>query len=161
MNVSLPIRPSPKRGRDAYTLLEVLMGMTVIGIMAVSFYAGMSSGFAITQLARENLRATQIMVERMEGIRLHNWNQLTAGSLIPTNFTEHYYPPAANQTDRGILYSGTVSITPPSLNPAATYSTNMRIVTVTVRWKSANVERNRTMSTYVARFGMQNYIYHN
>jgi prepilin-type N-terminal cleavage/methylation domain-containing protein len=161
MNVSLPIRSSPKRGWDAYTLLEVLIGMSIVGIMAVSFYAGMSSGFAITQLARENLRATQIMVERMEGIRLHNWDQVTSGTLIPTNFTEYYYPPALDQTDRGILYRGTVSITQPTLNPSATYGTNMRIITVSVRWTSANVERNRTMSTYVARYGMQNYIYHN
>ncbi len=59
------------RGAEAaYTLAEVIMGAMMVTITFVSLYAGMSTGFAVTKAARENLRATQIMLERMEGIRL-------------------------------------------------------------------------------------------
>ena len=36
---------------------------------------------------------------------------------------------------------------------------NMRAIIVTVNWTNGNVPRSRTMSTYVARNGVQNYVY--
>ena len=37
--------------RLAYTFAEVLIGVAIAGIVFVALYAGMSSGFAVTQLA--------------------------------------------------------------------------------------------------------------
>jgi type II secretory pathway pseudopilin PulG len=145
----------------AYTFIEVLTGVMVLGIMFVSFYAGMSSGFAVTQLARENLRATQIMLERMEGIRLHNWNQIVFSNMIPATFTNYYYPLADKDRSKGVAYLGTMTITNAGLIPAASYEGDMRRIVVEVRWMSGNVERTRTMSTFVARNGVQNYVYNN
>ena len=155
------ISPSRIKSQLAYTMVEVLMGVALIGVMFVTLYGGMSSGFAITQVARENLRATQIMLERMEGIRLYNWNQIIYSNMIPKNFTNYYYPLASNAQSRGIAYLGTMVISPAALSPSASYADAMRTVTVTITWTNGNAVRNRSMSTYVSRNGVQNYVFYN
>ena len=154
--------------QGAYTLVEVAIGVAIMGITFVSLYAGMSGGFAVTQLARENLRATQIILERMEGIRLYNWNQLTISNSVypnylPTLFTNYYYPLATTGESRGVAYSGTMAITNASMNPSASYGGTDRIrkIIVSVTWRSGGVQRTRTMSTYQSKNGMQNYVYSN
>jgi prepilin-type N-terminal cleavage/methylation domain-containing protein len=149
------------RKRLGYSMIEVLVAVAVMGVMFVSLYAGMTSGFAVTQLARENLRATQIMLERMEGIRLYNWNQLVYSNMIPATFTNYYYPLAQGGEAKGIAYSGTMSITNAALAPTATYTDKMRAIVVTLNWNSGGVPRTRTMITYSARDGLQNYIFNN
>jgi hypothetical protein len=145
----------------AYTLVEVVIGAAIFGITFVSLYAGMSGGFAVTQLSRENLRATQIILERMEGVRLFNWNQLCYSNMIPGRFTNYYYPLAASGESKGIVYHGTMVVTNANLNPGATYSNQMRQITVTVNWESGGVPRTRTMTSYSSQNGMQNYVYSN
>jgi len=135
--------------------------VAIMGVMFVSLYGGMSSGFAVTQLARENLRGTQIMLERMEGVRLYNWNQLVYSNMIPVNFTNYYYPLATNGESKGIAYYGTMTITNAGLNPSATYSDQVRTIVVSINWTNSMVPRSRTMSTIVARNGIQNYVYSN
>jgi type II secretory pathway pseudopilin PulG len=157
---------SKKRGRlgqVAYTLVEMAVGTALLGIAFVSLYGGMSSGFAVTQVSRENLRATQILLERMEGIRLYNWNQLVYSNWIPSTFTNWYYPLTNPGESQGIMYTGEMTITRnPTLNPAATgYSDSLCAVTTTVNWTSANVPRSRSLTTYVARNGIQNYVFNN
>ena len=158
--------PRPTALHQAYTLVEVVIGVAIMGITFVSLYAGMSGGFAVTQLSRENLRATQIILERMEGIRLYNWNQLCYSNAaypgyLPTSFTNYYYPLATNGESKGIAYVGSMLVTNAVLNPVATYGDSMRKIVVTVKWESGGVPRSRTMTTYQARNGMQNYVYNN
>ena len=65
--------------------MEVLVAVAIIGTVFVSLYLGMTQGFAIVQVARENLRATQILQEKTEIIRLYTWDQInTAGFIPPT-----------------------------------------------------------------------------
>ena len=157
-------RRNPRLRKLAYTLVEVIVCVALIVILFVSLYGGMSTGFALTQASRENLRATQIMLEYMEGIRLYNWDQLTQSNWIPGSFTRYYYPLANTNAGEslGIPYYGTVTITTnPVMNPTAVYSANMASVTVALAWTNAAVPHSRTMTTYVARNGMQNYIYYN
>ena len=58
----------------------------MLGFMVVSLYAGFSSGFAVLRVARENLRATQVLEERMEVVRLIRWNDVVADGFIPATF---------------------------------------------------------------------------
>lgn len=149
-----------------YSLIEVVIGVAIVGITFVSLYAGMSGGFAVTELSRENLRATQIILERLEGIRLYNWNQLCYSNSVypgylPTKFTNYYYPLATNGESKGIMYVGTMTVTNASLVPAASYGDSMRKVIVSVTWTNGGVARTRTMSTYASKNGLQNYVYNN
>jgi len=46
------------------------------------------------------------------------------------------------------------------MNPTATYSSNsVKQVTVTVAWTSGSKTHSRSMSTYVSKYGAQNYIW--
>jgi len=106
-------------------------------------------------MARENLRATQIMLEKMEAIRLYNWGQLKPG-FIPTKFIANY-DVNSGSTNSGILYFGEVEIA--DSNTGTTYGPDMKTVTVRVAWKTGPINRSRQMRTYVCRSGVQNYIY--
>ena len=141
--------------RTAFTLSEVLVALAIGSILFVSLYSGLSTGFAVVQLARENLRATQILQEKMETIRLYTWDQITTAGFIPTNFTDVFY--TATQYSGGLTYTGSVTIAGAPITE--NYSNDLRMVTVQVTWESANVLRTREMKTFVSRYGLQNYIY--
>ena len=100
------------------------------------------------------------MLERMEGVRLFNWNQLTNASMIPSTFTSYYYPLATSNGNEGITYSGTMSIGSASnLSPSVGYAANLRSIDVTLVWTNGGHQRVRTMSTIVAQNGIQNYVF--
>jgi type II secretory pathway pseudopilin PulG len=169
MTIHLETSLRPRRAGAAFTIVEVCISVAVLAVMMVALYGGMSSSFALTQSARENLRATQIMLERVEGLRLYNWYQLMYSNMIPGTFTNYYYPLAAPGESKGIVYYGTMEkVYPAPLNPSATYSTNMCMIKVTVSWTNAygkglsqKIVRSRTMTTYTARDGIQNYVFYN
>ena len=138
-----------------------MIAVLIIGIVFVSLYLGISFGFGVTQLEREDVRATQIMLQRMEGIRLFTWDQLTNTALNPPTFQERFYPGTGNGTARGVTYTGTVAVTDITLTPTATYADRMKQVTVTVQWVSGRVPRTRSLTTYAAKNGIQRYIYNN
>lgn len=158
------------RAQLAFTLIEVCISVAVMAVMMVALYGGMSSSFAVIKSARENLRATQIMLERVEGLRLYNWNQLVYSNMVPANFTEYYYPLAAPGESKGLVYRGTMQVLPASLNPPVTYGGNMRAIKVTIYWTNfygrnfgwtKKFVRTRSMMTYTSRDGIQNYVFYN
>ena len=159
--MKLLAKKHPLREQSGSTFVETLVGTAIMGIMFASFFTAMSSGFSLVRVARENLRATQIILNRMEGLRLYNWNQLVYSNMIPEQFVETYYPLGTNGNN-GIVYHGQMTITNAVLNPSSDYAAGaMRKVTVEVSWTSSGVERRREMSTYVSEFGIQNYLFNN
>lgn len=162
MEVALSQFQNHSRANSAFALAEVVVAVVLISVAFISLYLGVSSSFAITQASRENLRATQIMLERIEGLRLYNWNQLLYSNMIPSTFVAYYYPGASEEESRGIAYDGTIEIGPADMNPAATYEDRMRAITVTVTWTNGGgagrLARSRSMTTYAARDGIQNYV---
>lgn len=147
-----------RTGECAFTLVEVLFGALFVAILFISFFAALNFGALTTRMSREDLRATQILVTHMEGIRLFRWDQLTDTNLLPRTFTDYFSPDAA---DKGITYNGTITVANASLNPSATYSTNMYQITVRVRWSHGSVICTRQMAAYQAMNGVQNYVFKN
>jgi uncharacterized protein (TIGR02598 family) len=146
---------------SGFTLAEVMVAVGVMGVSFVSLYAGIAHGFAVTRASREDLRATQVMLEVVEGIRLCNWSQANSTNTIPPTFTRYYQPAVGDRTAGGALYHGTITVTTPTLDPPPTYTSNLRQVNVEVRWTSGGAERVRRMSTLVSMNGMQNYVFAN
>jgi type II secretory pathway pseudopilin PulG len=134
-----------------------MIGVVVIGGMALSLYVGMTQGFAVIQLARENLRATQILQEKTEAARLLNWTDLNREGYVPLTFQAPFYAAGQRTDTSGLTYRGRVTITEAPFS--ASYEDDLRLVEVEVAWTSGNVERQRSMRTLVSKFGLQNYVY--
>src|SRR5258708_23546451 len=160
MKIGLSSTIASRRSLLGSTLAEVSVSVAIVGVMFVSLYACMTSGFAYTLLARENLRGTQIILERMEGIRLFNWNQIVYSNMVPDTFTSYYYPMNTNSQSQGATYYGTMAVTRTNMTPSATYADSMRMVTVSVTWTNTAIQRTRTMTTFISKTSIQNYVYY-
>ena len=162
-----------KAGAQAFTLVEALVAAAIGAVIFTALYAGISNSFGLLNVARANLRATQIMVSRLEGVRLCAWgngtnqlSQLFDPAVVPPIFTDHFYPQGMNgdTNNLGAVYQGTMTVvTNITLNPPADYSPRMAQVTVTLTWSDGiggrAVTHTRSMSTYVSQFGEQNYVF--
>lgn len=163
------ISSSAAKPVQAFSLIEAMVSACIVGVLFTSLYAGITAGFGALNSARENLRATQVLIDKMETLRLYSWNQLatfgSSTSYIPSTFVESFYPTSTNfslstvttnTTGSGFTYYGSVAIG--SAGFTQNYSNSMKLVTITLRWTNG-VERSQSMSTYVGQYGIQNYIY--
>src|SRR6266540_6679053 len=140
---------------QAFTLMEVMLAVVIVGVEFVSLYVAISQGFAVVQSARENLRATQIMQEQVEIIRVLDWEKITT-TPSPWNFNANFYP--AGGANQGLTYSGTIAVTDAPVPDA--YTADMRLVVVSLTWTNgttSRVSRNRELRTLVSRYGLHNY----
>lgn len=163
------------RARSAFTIVEVLIATAVVGIFFVALYTGIGQCFGLLANAREDLRANQILLDKMEEFRLYNWDQVTSfgtsGSFVPSSFTEAYYPTGTNSASstfssgtntssvnaNNFIYYGTVNVTNVGFTNA--YATNLRLITVTLNWTNGTKTFEHSMSTLVSQYGIQRYIY--
>jgi prepilin-type N-terminal cleavage/methylation domain-containing protein len=158
-----PARAAPPPA--AFTFIEVLAATLVLGVVAASIYFGLAAGNSEIQSTRENLRATQIMLQKLEAIRLFTWSQVNdPTNYLTSNFTEDYDPLAVTNGCGGAKYRCYVSASTPATGEVAeAYRTNMLTITVTLYWTNnstvAPIVHKREMQTRVARNGMQNYIW--
>ena len=131
--------------------------------MMISLYAGFSAGFTVVRSARENLRATQILLQRMETLRLCPWDTLSdPDSFKNVTFVESFDPLGQlSSRGGGTVFTGDIALSVPTNLPAA-YQNDLRAVTVSVYWTNYNgsvpQRSQRQMQTYVARYGLQNYV---
>ncbi len=123
--------------------------------MFVTIYLAIAQGVVVVKSCRENLRGTQILEEKAETIRLISWNQVT-NNFVPQTFT-NYYDPTGNSGKQGVVYQGVMSIA--SAPVTETYAGTMRQFLITVKWTSAGVQRQKSFSTFVSQYGLQNYVY--
>ena len=156
MKTRLQTLKHSRRPRQGFSLVEVSMGMAIMGTIILALVSGFTTGFFTMQLARENQRATQIMLEKMETIRLYSWDQINDPTFIPKTFSAPY-DPNAPVGERGISYNGTMTITNAPVSPG--YANEMRMVIVTLNWQTGNLNRTRSFSSLISRDGLQNYVY--
>jgi hypothetical protein len=103
----------------------------------------------------ENLRATQILTEKTEAIRLYDWEQITTAGFIPTSFKVPFDP--SNTNAPGPTYDGTIKIK--KVPQGLSYADDLRHVVIDLQWNSRGMSRSRQFNTYVCRTGIQNYHY--
>jgi prepilin-type N-terminal cleavage/methylation domain-containing protein len=158
MKSMIPANREGASRQAAYTLPEVMVGISIIAVMFVTLYLGFTQGFGVVQASRENLRATQILQQYSELIRLYTWEQLTNGTAFPHPYTKTwtFYPMGAPGS-RGVTYTGTMSVD--SSDIVEDYAADTKKVTITLNWTSGNVTRQRQMTTMVSKYGLHNYIF--
>jgi prepilin-type N-terminal cleavage/methylation domain-containing protein len=151
----------------AFTLVEVLVGMIIMGITFAALYGGMTYGITSLQMSRESLRATQLMSEKLDTIRLYAWDKVVIPGYISNSFTAAFVPgdpalAAQGFTGGGVIYCGTVTV---STNSSAlsgfsdTYKKDLCEVSVSLAWTNGAKAHSARMTTLVAREGLQTYVY--
>jgi prepilin-type N-terminal cleavage/methylation domain-containing protein len=165
MNIpNIPARRRAITVLRAFTLVEMVVCMAIMGVVFVALYAAIAQGYKTIGLAREDLRATQILLEKTELTRLYTWSQVTNAASFPA-FSVNYYP-TTNGQSQGVTYTGTYKVT--SLTTSTVpdvklkdenYASDVRVITVTLNWTSGSLARSRSLSTMVSANGIQNYVY--
>ncbi len=147
---------SSKRGQGGSSLLETVIATSILAILAAGILNCINYGVFIMRLARENSRATQILLEKTEALRLYKWEQVNTPGFVPPSFTALYDPQTPSAP--GVVYNGTMTLG--DFPFSTSYSTNLRQCTITLQWSTAGrVNHTRTFTTFIAKDGVQNYVY--
>jgi len=162
MRTASVIAVTTRRRNRGFSLVEAVVGMALLGLVCMALFSGLCNSTFSVHLTRENLRATQIMAEKLDTIRLYSWKQLTNDAFArqiekpftaPLQAPDSSSPPPTNSA----VFNGAVYIESAPITEV--YGKDMRLVTVELKWKTGHLERTRSMSTLVSRYGTYKYIY--
>jgi type II secretory pathway pseudopilin PulG len=159
MRIALAIAATTQRRSQGFSLVEAVVGVALMGLVCMALFSGLCNSTFSVQLARENLRATQIMAEKLDTIRLYSWKQITNATYIREDFKAplHAPDPLSPRTNSAAVYDGAIYIETAPI--AEGYGKDMRLVTVELKWKTGRLQRSRSMSTLVSRYGIYKYVY--
>ena len=149
-----------RSGKKAFFLVEAVIGMSLLGLVFMAMYTGLVTTTFSVQLSRENLRATQIMAEKLDTIRLYGYSKIIdprylQGQFFVPVYTDDPSKPGNDATAR--MFTGEISVNDAPITEP--YAADMRMVTVTLWWQTGKMKRTRTMSTLVSKYGLQKYVY--
>ncbi len=145
-------------GRRAFTLIETVVAFGILGLVIFSFYAALSSGFTTIRVSQEDVRADQILMQKLETLRVYHWTRIFTNGYVPDTFQTGFS--VTNGVTNGVVYDGTITLSAFPVSTAnESYSNSLRQVTVSLNWLSAGVPRTRTITTLVSQYGIQTYRY--
>jgi hypothetical protein len=84
-----------------------MVAMGILSVVFVGIYTAIGTNVTLVQLCRENETATQILAEKLEAIRLYNWDQINSHGYVPAMFTVALDPANSNSPP---YYTGMVTI---------------------------------------------------
>ncbi len=142
------------RTAAGFTLVETIVAVVLCSIMVGALYACFGFGFSAVRTTREDLQATQILLSRLERVRLCTWPQVTNPLYNPPASTG-YFDAKNKRTPCTITFK---AVTPPFGSLPEAYRSQVLLVTVDVSWTSDNLQHKRSMQTYVAHQGMNSYV---
>jgi hypothetical protein len=128
----------------------VTVGIAVNSIVILALCRAIAHGFKLMRFAEEDARATQILLQKTETIRLCSWDQIGVSGFIPSTFTVPYDP---QQPSSGNAYTGTVSLANAPLGTP--YAQDVKQLDIHLNWTTASVAHHRQVTTFIARHGLQ------
>ena len=175
---ALPLRP---RDRAAgFTVIEAAIAGTIIMLFLTSLFALNSNMMRLLGCASEAANASDDLQQRVEQVRLANWQQISDPAWVSTNLLGTmtdasvnlsglketitvlpYYAPsslpaAANPGSFTVTRTstGTVTVSPAGFSSTALLSQEMLQVNLTATWASWNSNRSRALTTLVSQWGI-------
>jgi len=147
------------RASAGFSLLEGVVGFGIFGICFGALLAGLTLNVSTIKYARETVRATQIMEEKLDTIRLYTWDKINTPGYISNQFYAPFFPTNSFNTTQssGVIYTGLITIATAPVTE--TYQTNLVQVTIDLYWPSTPQLRHAQMITLVGKYGLQTYIY--
>ncbi len=143
----------------------MFVGVAFVGVVVTLLYGAFSVGFPVIQSTRENLRASQIVMQKAEALRLFTWSQVCdTNSHRKPLFVEPQASPGGASSRGNVQYAGYITAAAPAAGDLANAArSHMRPVTVTLCWTNSDgakpVVHKREMQTRLARNGMPKYIW--
>ena len=143
------------RRQQGFSLVESMVGFLILGVTVAALCGGFSFGFNTIKLSQEEVRADQILVQKLESLRIYQFTNVTS-AYMGTNFTAYY---STSNAVHGVTYNGTMNISPfvPSASAPEAYSNTLKQVTASVSWFSEGMNHTRTMMTLVSTNGISTY----
>jgi len=140
-------------------MTEAVVSFGVFGVCFAALLAGLKWNTTTIQFARESVRATQIMEEKLDTIRLYSWDQINTPGFVTNIFYAPFYPTNALSGSQalGVTYTGMITIATAPISEA--YKTNIARITVDLYWPASTHVRHEQMATFVSKYGLQGYIY--
>jgi Tfp pilus assembly protein PilV len=130
-----------------YTLIEALVASVILAMTLVSLLALSSQCFHYLTDIRRSARATQVLQQKMEDIRLLSWSSL---GTMSTTFVD-------SNAVMNTRYNGTVFT---SAYDTYNGSTTVMKVTLQVTWRNrVGVTQTNRLSSLIANGGLNRYIY--
>jgi type II secretory pathway pseudopilin PulG len=158
MRIASLITVASQARNRGFSLVEAVIGMALLGLVCMALFSGLCNSTFSVQLARENLRATQIMAEKLDTIRLYSWKQLTNATYVKGFDAPLHAPdPLSPSQTNSAVYEVEIYVKPAPITEI--YGKDLRLVTVELKWQTGELQRTRKMSTLVSRYGTYKYIY--
>lgn len=133
----------------AFSLVEVMIAMTLLGIVFAGAFAALQMGYNLTSEARDRTRASQILQTELEAMRTMNWNDLSGMVGQNNEFFEPRGEFLAAFKDR-FFCKRTVGMR----------SNNQQItVTLSISWGGYPNVKEESVTTIFTRNGINDYYY--
>jgi prepilin-type N-terminal cleavage/methylation domain-containing protein len=134
------------KSKNGFTLMEVMIATAILGVVLASVIALGAQSFRYVSDIRRAARASQVLQQKLEDIRLLSWSQMQA---LPSTFTD--------PNDAAGIYSGSISQSPYDSYGGAT---TLMTVTLTVTWTNqTGALLSKSLSTLVSNNGLNKYIF--
>lgn len=146
-----PTFPSPRSpgSRRAFTLVEVLLAVLILGMVIVSSILLLRMGFGMIETARDQTLASQFLQSEMETLRLKNWTEI---SQLPA--TEDFTIDSDFDETAAERFACT------RLVEDARPGVDVKTITIRAEWTTSNgVQRELLYSTRMAKDGLNDYYY--
>src|SRR5437879_3585877 len=113
-----------------FTLLEAVASFAIFGVCFGALLAGLSWNVSSVKTARETVRATQIMEDKLDTIRLYSWGQIMTPGFITNQFYASFCPASVlwGSNAPGLTYTGSITIAAAPLTES--YQTNIMQVRI-------------------------------
>src|SRR5690242_10160436 len=102
-------KPTHYSQRSGFTFIETMVAVFTGAVMLTALYLSFAFGYAAVKLSREDLRATQILLQQMETLRLTSFSAIQG-----TTFTDYYDPSGATNGTSGAVYTITITTNAPT-----------------------------------------------
>ena len=136
-----------KGDRNAFTLVEVIVGMAIFGLIFASIATVLTRGYVIIENARDNARINQILQSEIENLRALSWNDIEA---LPVQ--HQIMPQAGFGTTLNDRYNIERNIN--QRKP------DQKEIVVSITWMDdKQVNHSRRFVTYYTRGGINDYLY--
>jgi type II secretory pathway pseudopilin PulG len=133
--------------RSGFTLMEAMIATSILGLVLGSVLAVVGECCRYLTDIRRTARASQVLQQEMETVRLMNWTQIQA---LPSAFSD--------PSDTNNIYAGTIT-----RSSCDSYNGTTTVVKVTLQVTWTNRVANRvltnTLSTLISNGGLNKYIF--